>query len=90
MQNKRMKIRYVTLGLALLGGIFSVLVDYDHIWEWVFHTAAPYIFKGSITSNGRPFHTDYIFGLYGLVLSIRLTALMVRHLQSGIMVEDLK
>lgn len=71
----------VILGLSFLGGLFSVAVDFDHIWVWVLHVSPPIIFSGPVTSAGRPFHTWYIFLLYSMVVSAWLTAFMVRHIQ---------
>jgi len=80
-----MRWYHVTLGLALLGGLFSVAVDWDHIFAWVLHTAPPFIAVGTITSAGRPFHTWYIFLLYSVVLSAWFATSGLGHIQSYIM-----
>jgi len=76
---------FVVLGLALLGGLFSVVVDFDHLWVWVLKTSPPFIFQGAITSAGRPFHTWYIFLFYSVVVSAGLTALMARLIKPAAM-----
>lgn len=63
------------LGFALLGGFYSIIVDYDHIWVWIFHESPPFNLSGS---PGRPFHTITIFLLYSMVLAPGISSLMSR------------
>ena len=49
-----MRWDYVVLGLALLGGFWSCLLDWDHIFVWIFKIPDPINFSGI---QGRPFHT---------------------------------
>ena len=44
----------VILGLALLGGLWSVALDWDHIWYWLLQVPDPFSLSGF---TGRPFHT---------------------------------
>jgi len=64
---------YVILGLALLGGIWSCALDWDHIFVWVFQIQDPINFSGI---QGRPFHTVGWFLLQSII-----TAFMARFVQ---------
>lgn len=44
----------VVLGLSLLGGLWSCVLDWDHVWYWVLQVPDPVNFSGI---QGRPFHT---------------------------------
>jgi hypothetical protein len=61
------------IGYALLGGLFSIVVDFDHIWIWVLQIEPPFVLPSiifDITSIGRPFHTIYAFILYAIIITI--------------------
>ena len=68
---------YVVLGLALLGGLWSCLLDWDHIWFWILKVPDPINFSGI---QGRPFHTVGLFLLQSV-----FAALVVGYLQPRIM-----
>ena len=72
-----MRWYHVILGLALLGGIWSCALDWDHIWYWILQVPDPINFSGI---QGRPFHTVGLF-LFQSVLVL----LVVGHIQSYIM-----
>ena len=72
-----MRWYYVVLGLALLGGFWSCLLDWDHIWFWILQVPDPINFSGV---QGRPFHTVGWFLLQSVV-----AALVVGYLQPRIM-----
>ncbi len=79
----------VVMGCAFLSGLLACIVDWDHIWVWVFKTQPPTVLPSvlfNISSEGRPFHTVYVFLLYALVLSIVCTAFVVRYHKSDSMV----
>jgi len=76
MRGARMRWYHVILGLALLGGLWSCLLDWDHVWFWVFKVSDPLNFSGI---QGRPFHTVGCFLLQSV-----FTALVVGHVQSRI------
>jgi hypothetical protein len=70
-------MKYVTLGLAFLGGVWSCALDWDHIFVWVLQVPDPINFSGI---QGRPFHTVVCFLLQSVV-----AALVVGHLQPRVM-----
>ena len=72
---------YVILGLSLVGCLYTVAVDLDHIWTWLLGTLPPIIFPGAISTAGRPFHTWYIFLGYAMVNAAWITALVRRYTQ---------
>ena len=74
--HRRWKIN-VTLGLALLGGLWSIALDADHIWYYLLQVPDPINFSGI---EGRPFHTVAWFLLFSI-----LAAFMVRYIQPRIM-----
>ena len=59
---KRINI-YVILGYSLLSGIWSCLLDFDHIWLYS-NVLNPISFT---TYRGRPFHTIACFFLFSLI-----------------------
>ena len=63
----------VVLGLALAGCLFTIALDWDHIWYWILQVPDPVNFTGI---PGRPFHTVGLF----LLQSIG-AALVLGHLQ---------
>jgi len=67
-------MKYVVLGLALLGGLWSCALDWDHIWYWILSVPDPINFSGI---QGRPFHTVGWFLLFSV-----LTAFVVGYIQS--------
>lgn len=71
------RLLYVILGLAFLGGIWSCLLDWDHIWFWVLHVPDPINFSGI---QGRPFHTVDWFLLQSV-----FAAFVVGHIQPRVM-----
>ena len=77
-----MRIKYVVLGLALLGGLWSCALDWDHLWMYLLHVPDPINFSGT---QGRPFHTVGWF----LVQSV-LAALVLGHIQSRLMDRRMK
>ena len=77
----RMRLVYVILGLSCIGILYTVALDLDHIWTWVLGTQPPFIAQGLISTQGRPFHTWYIFTAYALVTAAGLTALVRRYIQ---------
>jgi len=60
---------YGILGYSLLGGIWSCLLDFDHIWLYT-NLLDPFSFSNY---GGRPFHTIGCFFLFSVV-----SAFMVR------------
>jgi hypothetical protein len=78
---QRRRLLYVILGLSLFGGLYTVALDFDHLWTWILGTLPPVIFPGAISTAGRPFHTWYIFLGYALVNAAWITALVRRYLQ---------
>ena len=71
----------VILGLPLLGGLYTVALDWDHLYVILSGITPVLIAPGVISSAGRPFHTWYLFLVYAMVVSVGLTALVRRHLQ---------
>ena len=61
------KIINVVLGLALFGCLFTVALDWDHIWMWVLQVPDPVNFSGT---PGRPFHTVGWFLLFSIVAAL--------------------
>jgi len=68
---------HVILGLALLGGLWSCALDWDHIWYWILQVPDPINFSGI---QGRPFHTVGWFLLQSVV-----AALVVGYVQPRVM-----
>ena len=62
------------LGYAFLGGLWSCVLDWDHIWYWILKVPDPINFSGI---EGRPFHTVICF----LLQSVFAT-LVVGYIQS--------
>jgi len=62
-----MRFAYVVLGLALLGGLWSCLLDWDHVWYWMLQVPDPINFSGV---QGRPFHTVGWFLLQSVFVSL--------------------
>lgn len=60
---------------GIFGFLFSCLVDWDHIWYFIFQVPDPINFTGI---QGRPFHTVVIFLLYAMVVSAGIVALAIR------------
>jgi len=60
---KRINI-YGILGYSLLGGLWSCLLDFDHIW---LYTNVPNPLSISTEYGGRPFHTIGCFFLFSVV-----------------------
>jgi len=58
---------HVVLGLALLGGVWSCVLDWDHIWYWMLQVPDPINFSGV---QGRPFHTVGWFLLQSVFASL--------------------
>ena len=85
MQHRR--ILYVILGLSLIGCLYTVALDFDHIWVWLLGTEPPFVAPGIISTQGRPFHTWYIFLGYAMVVSLGITALVRRYLKPDIHME---
>ena len=56
----------VILGLALLGGLWSCALDWDHIWYWILQVPDPINFSGI---QGRPFHTVTWFLLQSVIIA---------------------
>lgn len=80
---KKMRLN-VILGLSLLGGLFSVLVDFDHIPLWLFNIRLGWHLPNilwSVSLEGRNLHTIYVFVAYAIILSLWLTPLVVRLIQ---------
>jgi len=75
-RRKEMKLKYVILGLTLLGGLWSCALDADHIWYWILHVPDPLNYSGI---QGRPFHTVAWFLLFSV-----LAALVAGYLQPRI------
>jgi hypothetical protein len=71
------RLYHVVLGLALLGGLWSCALDWDHIWYWILKVPDPINFSGI---EGRPFHTVGLF-----LLQSCIAALVVGYLQSRLM-----
>jgi hypothetical protein len=69
------RLIYVTLGLALLGGLWSVALDWDHIWYWVLHVPDPITLSGF---EGRPYHTVFGFLVQSVLLACITVALILR------------
>ena len=78
----RRRLLYVTLGLTLLGGLWSVALDADHIWHYLLQVPDPVNFTGI---QGRPFHTVAWFLLFSI-----LAALVAGYLQPRIIHRRLK
>jgi hypothetical protein len=70
---------FVILGLSLLGGLYSVALDLDHIWVWVLGVEPPFTVQGALNDGGRFLHVWYIFLAYALVNAAWITALVRRH-----------
>ncbi len=64
----------VLLGCALLGGLWSIGLDWDHIWL-ALGLADPVNFTGMV---GRPFHSIFWFAVQSVVAGFVLAALVVR------------
>jgi len=60
---------------GILGLLFSCLVDFDHIWHFIFQVPDPINLTGI---EGRPFHVWYIFLLYAVVVSLGIVAFVFR------------
>ena len=60
-------MKYVVLGLALLGGLWSCALDWDHIWYWILSVPDPINFSGI---QGRPFHTVVCFLLQSIIAAL--------------------
>ena len=75
MQRRRWLI--VIVGLALLGGLWSCALDWDHIWMFILQVPDPVNFS---SIEGRPFHTVVCFLLQSVA-----AALVLGYLQPRIM-----
>lgn len=64
----------VILGFAFLGGLWSIALDWDHIWS-VLGLVEPANFTGMY---GRPFHSLAWFAVQSVVAGFVLAALVVR------------
>jgi len=58
---------HVVLGLALLGGLWSCVLDWDHIWFWILQVPDPINFSGV---QGRPFHAVGLFLLQSVFAAL--------------------
>lgn len=80
----------VILGYALcsgfLVGLFSILVDFDHIWAF-YGLTEPFNLTGIY---GRPFHVWYLFTAWALLYTCGIFALVARLVQSNTMVDTMK
>jgi hypothetical protein len=65
----------VVLGLALLGGLWSIALDWDHIFQWVLHVKDPLSLSGF---EGRPYHTVFGFLVQSVLLACITVALILR------------
>jgi len=61
-----------SIGICAL--LYTCALDWDHIWVWLLDTVPPVV----LYTEGRPFHTVGVFLLYAVVVSLGLTALIVR------------
>ena len=66
MQHRRELIN-VVLGLTLASLIFTVALDWDHIWFFVLQVSDPVNFSGI---PGRPFHTVGWFLLFSIAAAL--------------------
>ena len=64
-----------TLGLALLGGLWSIALDWDHIWMFILQVKDPLSLSGF---EGRPFHTVFGFLVQSVLLACITVALILR------------
>lgn len=62
--------------------IYACAIDWDHIWVWLLDTVPPLV----LYTPGRAFHTTGVMLLYALVVSIGITAFIIR--QRTFMVEE--
>lgn len=54
----------VLLGLACIGCLFTIALDWDHLWMFILQVPDPVNFTGI---QGRPFHTMGWFLLQSIV-----------------------
>ena len=75
----------VVLGYALLGGIYTCLMDFDHVPLWIFgiviNWTIPNLFW-EIQSAGRLLHSLLFWIPVNIILAGGLTSFLVRFLQS--------
>ena len=64
-----------TLRLGLLGGAYSCLLDFDHVWAFIFQVPDPISFTGI---PGRPLHHIGVFMVYSIFLAAVMVALILR------------
>lgn len=79
----------VFLGYALLGGLWSCAVDWDHVWYWVLQVPDPVNLSGI---PGRPFHTPVCFLLQSVVaafvVGLLQSYLVHRRLKDGELLDE--
>jgi hypothetical protein len=66
---------FVILGLAFLGGFWSVALDWDHIWMFILQVPDPVTLS---QFAGRPFHTITGVIVQSVLFSIITVALILR------------
>ena len=55
---------FVVLGLTFVSCLFTVVLDWDHVWMFILQVSDPINFTGV---QGRPFHTVGWFFLFSIV-----------------------
>ena len=70
--NRNVALRAFHYGIH--GGIFSVIVDFDHIWWWLLKVPPPISFVQTHVF-GRPFHTLPLFIAFAVLYSLWVVAL---------------
>jgi hypothetical protein len=73
----------VILGLTFAGFVFTVALDWDHIWYWVLQVPDPVNFSGI---PGRPFHTVGWFLLQSIAAAL-VSGLYKSKMDHGDMIE---
>lgn len=85
--------KYVIMGYAFIILFFGVGVDFDHIPLWIFQIRFNWYFPNilfQVACEGRNLHTIYIFAVYGFILSLICTALVVRFNKPNSVLEIVK